>query len=182
MAGDLDDGALARAVTAGAPGADAELYRRFAARVRAYGLRHLRDGAAAADLVQSVLTLVLDKLRAGAVDGPAQIASFVLGVCRHTVTDWRRTERRRQALLDQAAPALAERDLSAPVSPIDRRRLAGCLDALPPRQRTVVMLTYYADRDGDEVARELGASAGNVRVLRHRALAALHDCMTGGAP
>src|SRR5688572_11902904 len=51
---ELDDGALARRVVAAGAGHDAqaegELYRRLARRARLYGLRHLRDEQAAADL------------------------------------------------------------------------------------------------------------------------------------
>jgi RNA polymerase sigma-70 factor (ECF subfamily) len=60
---------------------------------------------------------------------------------------------------------------------LDRDRLAGCLDALAERERSVVALTFFADKPGDEVAKDLGLSAGNVRVIRHRALARLRDCM-----
>jgi RNA polymerase sigma-70 factor (ECF subfamily) len=45
----------------------------------------------------------------------------------------------------------------------------------------VVVLTFFADKPGDEVAKELGLSAGNVRVIRHRALARLRSCMGGAA-
>ena len=51
---DASDGDVARAVAARTPGvaeaAEAELYRRFAQRIRLYGLRHLRDEDAARDL------------------------------------------------------------------------------------------------------------------------------------
>ena len=50
-----DDASLARRIAAARPGTDdaaeAALYRRLAPRIRLYGLRHLRDGAAAADLM-----------------------------------------------------------------------------------------------------------------------------------
>src|SRR4029453_5657290 len=69
-----DDGALARRILAAAPETDAaaesELCRRFAPRIRLYGLRHLRSEAAAADLAQEVLIMTLRKLRAGAVREP----------------------------------------------------------------------------------------------------------------
>ena len=50
---DATDGELARAIGAGpSEAAESELYRRFAPRVRLYGLRHLRDEESARDLVQ----------------------------------------------------------------------------------------------------------------------------------
>jgi RNA polymerase sigma-70 factor (ECF subfamily) len=48
----MEDAELAAAVSRGDGAAEAELYRRLAPRVRLYGLRHLRDRHAAADLVQ----------------------------------------------------------------------------------------------------------------------------------
>jgi RNA polymerase sigma factor (sigma-70 family) len=48
---------------------------------------------------------------------------------------------------------------------------------LSPRERAVVALTFYAERSTEDIARELATSSGNVRVVRHRALARLHECM-----
>ena len=72
------DGDLARWVASGdeeATLAEGELCRRLGPRVRLYGLRHLRDEAAAADLVQDVLVLTLVRLRAGRVREPDRLAS-----------------------------------------------------------------------------------------------------------
>ena len=99
---DCSDGDLARAVAARAPGsaeaAEGELYRRFAPRVRLYGLRHLRSEDAAQDLVQQVMLLTIEKLRAGSVREVDQIGSFVLGVSRTMAIDLKRVERRREKL------------------------------------------------------------------------------------
>src|SRR5688572_8721896 len=106
---ELDDGALARRVAAAGKSPDAlaetELYRRLARRARLYGLRHLRDEQAAADLAQQVLLTTLERLRAGEVREPDKIASFVLGMCRMTVLEIRRGTRRREELLERWAPA-----------------------------------------------------------------------------
>jgi RNA polymerase sigma-70 factor (sigma-E family) len=45
--------------------------------------------------------------------------------------------------------------------------------ALPPRQRTVVVLRYYADLPVDEVARAMGCAEGTVKSLMHRAVQTL---------
>ena len=52
-----------------------------------------------------------------------------------------------------------------------------CLGALPERERAVLVMTFYDDRPADAVAAELGLSAGNVRVIRHRGLERLRGCM-----
>jgi RNA polymerase sigma-70 factor (ECF subfamily) len=72
--------------------------------------------------------------------------------------------------------------VEVPESPaLDGEKLAACLQALAERERTVVVLTFFADKSGDEVGKELGLSAGNVRVIRHRALGRLRVCMGGEA-
>jgi len=77
------------------PEAEAELCRRLAPRVRLYGLRHLRNDAAAADLMQQVMLMMIERLRAGALREPAKLASFVFGICRMVVLDLRRGTARR---------------------------------------------------------------------------------------
>jgi RNA polymerase sigma-70 factor, ECF subfamily len=182
----LDDGALARRIAgAGAApdsAAEAELYRRLAPRVRLYGLRHLRDRTGAADLVQQVLLMTLERLRAGEVREPERIASFVLGACRMTVIEMKRGARRREELLEKWSPAFAgatEGEAFEATEPLvlDPDRLAGCLEGLAERERSVVVMSFFADKPADEVASELGITGGNVRVIRHRALGRLRDCM-----
>src|SRR5262249_59475617 len=92
---------------AGACAAGTELVRRCAGRIRLFGLRRLRDQAAAQDLVQEVLVTTLEALRAGRIEQPERLASFVLGACRMTVANQRRGEQRRARLLEQFADDLA---------------------------------------------------------------------------
>ena len=54
------------------------------------------------------------------------------------------------------------------------------LRGLAERERLVVLLTYYADRDAPRIAEDLNLSPGAVRVIRHRAIARLRECVTGG--
>lgn len=175
--------ALARRIAAAAPGAaadaEAELYRRLAPRVRLYGRKHLRDEQAAADLTQQVLLMTIEKLRAGELRDAEQVISFVFGICRRvTVESWR-AHARRERLLRQYADDVPIAD--AAIAPrLDQKRLLHCLDRLPERERAVVVMTFYEEKRADEVANVLGLGAGNVRVIRHRALHRLRDCVTGG--
>jgi DNA-directed RNA polymerase specialized sigma24 family protein len=40
-----------------------------------------------------------------------------------------------------------------------------------------VVMSFFADKQADEVGAELRISGGNVRVIRHRALGRLRACM-----
>ena len=68
-----------------------------------------------------------------------------------------------------------------PLEPLDVPRLNDCLQRLPERERSVVLLTFYQEESSDGVAETLGLTSANARVIRHRALGRLRECMTGTA-
>lgn len=172
----MEDADLARAIAGSATAidaaAEAEFCRRFAPRVRLYGLRHLRDRHAAADLVQQVLMTTLERLRAGRLREPERLASFVLGTCRMVVMDQRRGAARRGRLLELYGIAEEAVEDAEPRA-FERDRLAACLEALSERERAVVITSFFEE----ESKGVLGLSPGNVRVIRHRALGKLRTCM-----
>jgi RNA polymerase sigma-70 factor (ECF subfamily) len=181
----IDDAELARRIAA-ASGADvaaeAELYRRLAPRVRLYGLKHLRDRQAAYDLVQHVLMLTIERLRAGKLRDDERLVSFVFGTCRMTVLEMRRTGARRERLLELYADDVPMADPAT--SPrLERARLLACLERLSERERSVLVMTFYDDQPARDVGTALGLKEANVRVIRHRGLERLRSCMTGaGTP
>lgn len=171
--------AIAQSPPGGLPHAEAELYRLLAPRVRRYGMRHLRDAHAAADLMQHVMTFTLEQLRSGTVREPERVLSFVLGTCRMTVLDHRRSENRRAELLERYADALPQADIH--VAPrLDQERLAQCMERLLARERSVLVLTFYDEQPSEAVGAQLGLSASNVRVIRHRGLEKLRRCVDAG--
>jgi len=175
---------LAHAIACASPGAaheeEAELYRRFAPRVRLYGLKHLRDAAAAQDLVQQVFVVTIERLRRGEVRNAESIGSFILGTSRTLAIDLRRTIERRGRLMD----AFVDRSIA--VAPndeaLDTVRVEHCLNALAPRDRTLLLLTFYAEKKAADIALDLQMAPGAVRVARHRALTRLRECVTGVSP
>ena len=179
MAPDVTDAELARLIADGDPmavAAESALFRRYAPRVELYGLRHLKGHAAAQDLTQQVMSRVLEALRAGRVEDPARLSSFIFGTCRNVTWDMRRSDERQRKIereaerlsADVPPPAYSERDIE---------RLFGCLTALPERELTVLRMSFFEDRSSEEIASRLELAAGNVRVIRHRALAKMQTCM-----
>jgi RNA polymerase sigma-70 factor (sigma-E family) len=67
-----------------------------------------------------------------------------------------------------------------------RQALIAALDRLPPRQRAVVVLRYFADQTEAQTAAAMGCSVGAVKAHASKALARLRDApglaelMTGG--
>lgn len=157
---------------------EAALCRDLVPRVRAWAFRRTRDLALAADIAQEVSMIVVESLREGRIEDPSRIASFALGTAKNVLVAQRRGERRRMALLDRFGPSL-EDVATIEEHTVDREKVEECFAKLAPRAQTVLLLTFYADRSADDIATELGVAAGNVRVVRHRALAQLHACMGG---
>lgn len=127
--------------------------------------------------MQQVLLMTLERLRAGRLRQPEKLASFVLGMCRMVVMETRRGTARREGLLRIYG------DVPEAVNPpeqddLDAAKLASCLASLPERERSVLVMGFFADKPADAVARELGLTLVNARVIRHRALVKLRECMS----
>lgn len=171
------DADLAARVAAGSDReAEAEICRRMGPRIRLYGLRHLRDRHAADDLMQQVLITTIEGLRAGRLRETEKLSSFVLGMSRMMVLDQRRSARRKEQLLEQFGV-----EMLSPAPPprprLDHDRLTNCVQQLKERERAVVTQSFYGEEGGADIARFLGLSEANVRVIRHRAMHLLRECM-----
>lgn len=174
---EVDDAELVRQIGSTARrDAEAELCRRMAPRIRLYGLRHLRDEHAAENLTQQVLVTTLEALRACRLREPEKLASFVLGTCRVTVLDMRRNAQRRERLLEQFGADL-QAPVQQPMPQLDHEKLRRCVQHLKERERAVVVMTFYDEQTSGDLANFLGVSEANVRVIRHRAIHQLRQCM-----
>jgi RNA polymerase sigma-70 factor, ECF subfamily len=161
----------------GARAVEAELCRRFAPRVRLYGLRHLRDGDRARDLVQAVLLVLVEAVRAVRIAEPEHVDRFVLGTCRNVVARMREGDGRAISVdpvdleLTGAMPTFERLDTPA---------LLRCLVKLNLRSRMVMQMCFHDEATAAEIGARLGMTAVGVRVLRHRAIAQLRQCLDKG--
>jgi RNA polymerase sigma-70 factor (ECF subfamily) len=123
-----------------------------------------------------VLIATLGALRAGRLRDPEKLTSFVLGTCRMTVLDLRRGAQRKQRLFEQFGADLRTPAQSS-MPDLDHEQLTRCLENLKERERSVIVMSFYDERVGADVAGFLGVSEANVRVIRHRAIRQLRECM-----
>lgn len=158
----------------GCESAERTLCARFALRAELYGRKHLRDADAARDLSQAVLLAVIVAARAGKIEDAARLDRFVLGTCRNVALRMQETRAR-------AEPSDVERLDTVAVEPelgaVDVGVLLRCLSKLDERARRVVHLSFHEEKTADDIAAALKTTAGNVRVLRHRAMADLRRCV-----
>ena len=182
-ADDPSNAELARRIQEGDPkarAAEAELCQQFWQRARLYGLRHLRGVTEAEDLAQQVMEVVLEGLRNGRVDDVEVLDRYMLGACRNVAHTLRRsgerTARAARRLALEPTPPVEQ----APEPPWGKhavQSLTLCLGGLSQREQRVVHLSFSEWQPSAQIAEQLGVAPGNVRVIRHRALRKLRECM-----
>lgn len=170
----------------GPPGtspSESELVDRFWGRLRLFAFRQLDDAAAAEDVAQEALRRTIDALRAGRVENPAALPGFVFQTARHICQQHHRA-RGREA---RALARLSDPHQSQAIEPLARligeercTEVRAALLALPDADRTLLQWLYFESRDPADVARDLGVTAGALRVRRHRALARLAGLLNPG--
>jgi len=180
----IEDGAssqladLVARVPAGDRDAEGELCRRFLPAVRAFARRRLR-GAAVEEFVQDALVIFVEALRQGSVREGERAGGFVLGICRNLARDRARARDRRDELWAVYGAAVTEH-VAEPEERLawEAIHLEDCVSKLARRAREVVVFTFADGLSDAEIAGKVHAGEGNVRVVRHRALKALRECMS----
>jgi RNA polymerase sigma-70 factor (ECF subfamily) len=170
---------LVAKVPAGDRDAEGELCRRFLPAVRAFARRRLR-GAAVEEFVQDALVIFVEALRQGAVQDGARAGGYLLGICRNLARDRARARDRRDELWATYGATVSEHA----AEPQERLaweaiHLEDCVSKLARRAREVVIFTFADGMSDAEISGKVDAAEGNVRVVRHRALKALRECMAG---
>jgi len=175
-----------RAAAGGDRSEEAALCAQFAPAVRTFARRRLRSAEAVDEFAQDVLLLVVQALRSNAISEPARFGGFVLGICRNVARERARTRDRRDALWAAFAADLEWMEAETPSRHADEvALLEDCLGQLSGRARLVVRHAYVDGESSQEIAARLAVEEGHVRVIRHRALGTLRDCLStklGAAP
>jgi RNA polymerase sigma-70 factor (ECF subfamily) len=163
-----------------------ELWRRYADRVRALGLRlSSYDARFADDLVQETFA----KLWRGAArfdPDRGTETTFVFTVARRAAVDqWRRGRRASEDRPLDHLPEATGAVTTGPGAPeahvesvVTGWAVTDALDALPEAQRQVIDLAYYAQLSQREIADRLGIPLGTVKTRTFNALKTLRAEMT----
>jgi len=146
------------------------LWRQEYARVVRSAFLMTGDREEAVDLAQEAFALAWRKWdRVADLEHAGAWLQRVLG---NLSLNWRRRQRVRRKW--RATP-----DASASGPELADPELTAALRELPPAQRTVAVLRYYADQSVEEVARALGKRPGTVRALSSQALERLRRSLSG---
>ena len=176
-----DEPSIPVLVVAGAAGdrqAEAALCHRFAPAVRTFARRRLRTTDAVEEFAQDVFLRFVEALRAGQVAEPERVGGFILGICKNLARERARNAERRAQLWEQFGSALATLSDEPTLAAYQLAQLEDCLSQMPQRSREVIRFAFIDGQPAAAIASRLAMSEGNVRVVRHRAIEALRECMS----
>ncbi len=141
-------------------------------------LRYLGcEPAVADDLTQETFLRVLE--RPFEERSRNETAAYLRTVARHLFLDQVRRSKLIRTVEDIDQADAAWERAGADDSDARQRALEECLEALEGKARRVLTLQFRERRSGAQIAKALRISAANVRVIAHRARAALKACIAG---
>ncbi len=162
---DTSDEFLLTRVAGGDRAAFAELFGRYASKVKGYLIRLGARGAAAEDLAQDVMVAVWR--RAASFDpSKAKASTWIYVIARNAWIDRLRRERvelayRETLIIDEASDDERPDDAATRVQ--TETQIAEAMSLLSEEQKQVVRLSFFEDRPHSEIAEHLSLPLGTVK-------------------
>jgi RNA polymerase sigma-70 factor (ECF subfamily) len=165
------------------PDAFEPLYRKYVAQIYSLALYETRDPHAAEDVTEQVFLRALSSLGSFREQGEGQDSTFrvwLFTIARNVISNLRRTRRRHpEAPLDAALGLPSDDDTAAAVEArVEAQRAWEAVMELPDERRQALVLRFVDELSAREIGEIMGKSEGAVRVLIHRALAAVRRSLS----
>ena len=161
----------------------AEKYQQFFPRVFAYVYGRVYNVHQAEDLVSEVFErafLKMDSLR-----NDEAFATWLFTIARNLVTSQAR-KRGRETIVDpDILKSVVATSISVENEVLVREEVAAvvkCLKKFPQREQDIVSLKFDAELTNGQIARVMGLSEANVRVILFRTLRKLREMLKSGTP
>ncbi len=166
---------LVQRARSGDGAAFAALYDVFAPRVYRFFRFRVPAADAAEDLTQRVFLKMIEQLPKYESRG-IPFAAWIFRVARNAWIDEDRTTHPSVPIEDiaESASETDSPELLA-IASGESEMLRGAIVSLPADQREVIACRFFAGLTSRETAAQMGRSEGSVRVIQHRALAALRQ-------
>ncbi|PWH18356.1 MAG: hypothetical protein DDG59_06185 [Anaerolineae bacterium] len=160
-----------------------EIYNRYGEAIYRYLYGHISHAQDAEDMTADVFMNLWRTLGQYREKDRVPFYVYLYRIARNRLVDYFRQQKGRQGETD--TPDIGEissapRPPSVMVAGMDIADLHHYLLKLPPDYRTVLVLRFLNDLSYEETAQVMGKSYAAVRVLQHRALAALRALMERG--
>ncbi|MDA8220083.1 MAG: RNA polymerase sigma factor [Dehalococcoidales bacterium] len=171
---------LAAAAAAGDRQAFAQLYDLYVDRVYHYIYYRLGSARDAEDLTENVFLKAWQAMRRYQPNG-TPVFAWLVRIAHNALIDHLRTSRETAPIEEIAEDAVEGAHWADPVQAADLRCTQGQLRrailGLKPEQQQVIIMRFIDEMSHAQVADALEKTEGAVRVIQHRALAALRQAM-----
>jgi RNA polymerase sigma-70 factor (ECF subfamily) len=161
------DARVLQRLRGGEDAALAELVARHDARLRRLVRSHVRSEESAADVVQETWIAFVRGLER--FEGRCRVGTWLERIARNKARTAGRREARCVPVGDELGEAITPGPEPQALARSEAARLRAAVAELPALHRDVLVLCDVLDWPRDQVARRLGLSAGNTRVVLHRA-------------
>ena len=178
---DIDDVQLIVLAKDGEADAFGELYERYVQTIFRFVYVRLDDRRDAEDLTEEVFLRVWQSLRNYREQGVPFLA-FLFRIARNAVIDFYRSSKssaHQESIEDNPLQDLRSDPGEQAITNLEHQELRRILDTMREDYRMVLVLRFLSELSPEETAQVMGRSTGAVRVLQHRALAALRSILGG---
>jgi RNA polymerase sigma-70 factor (ECF subfamily) len=171
-----DDALLVQKAKAGDAEAYGELYERYADSLFRFVYSQTLDQMEAEDITAEVFMRAWRSISRYRERG-FTFSAFLFRIARNVLIDMRRKRKPLSLITDDEVVDLPDEDHQEPsvlvATKMQHSELVKILDQLREDYRTVLVLRFLNELSPEETSQVMGRSVGAVRVLQHRALAAL---------
>jgi RNA polymerase sigma-70 factor (ECF subfamily) len=128
----------------------------------------LRTDDVIEDVIQETFLRVLKTLKNGSIGTPEALGAFVNSVCNNILFEvYRQQSRVAESPEDRLSDEIGIE--TALATEEDCEEVRNVLSGLPEKDRKILRLVFFEDRDKEEICRTLGVDREYLRVLVHRA-------------
>lgn len=156
----------------------ADKYQQFFPRVFAYVYGRVRNVHEAEDLVSEVFERAF--LKMGSLRNDEAFSTWLFTIARNIVTSHARKRGRESAVDPDILRSVVATNVSVENEVLVREEVAAVIDCLkdfPQREQDIVSLKFDAELSNRQIARIMGLSEANVRVILFRTLRKLRETM-----
>ena len=161
-----------------------EIYNTYYKKIYSFVMRKISDVDITEDLVSDIFLKVaanLDRFD----PNKACISTWLYTIANNTVLDYYRTRKVYEPIPDENGSeglmpeALVDtKDIESEIIANEElEELAKALEHISVRSRDVIVLHYYADMTLKDVARQMGMSYANIKIVHKKALQELRDAL-----